>query len=171
MATKTKSVTFPYAVKTIAIDNVPAQPYAYTPTSPLLTEGAEMALVAYPPLHVYQTVGLYTHIQYTFNGAVAIADQVLQGIYVRDTASSYIELLGGSTVENYMPLNVAATAGTIDISLDLSSLIIPTKYNVIFLHFPPNVAGGTTRDPTAEDTVVIWKIDLVYQTIGVRNEK
>lgn len=165
----TRRTIWPLSVKTIALNNVTALPYAYTPHSITWTEGAEMGLEIYPSLFTYQPVGLFMHLIYTFNNTLPTADQVLQGIYVRDTSSSYIKA-GGSTIEKYMPLGVPATSGVINISLDLSSLLTGQQTNVVFLHFDANVAASQTRGNN-QDTVTLWKLDLIYQTTGIRNEK
>lgn len=173
--TKTKTVTWPYAVKTIGIGGMPASstcPYDYTDFNTLATTASEIALEIFPPLYIYKSIGLYMHINYTFSSVVNTVDQVLQGVYVRDTPSSHVGAFG-STVENYMPLNIQADINrNIDVSLDLTSIMTGKPTNVVFLRFNRNVAasirsGGSTNG----DSISVWKLDLVYQTIGIRNEK
>jgi hypothetical protein len=175
MTTKTKAVTWPYATKTIAIGGMPAAytcPNDYSPAPTHTTIGSEIGLEIFPPLYIYQPSMLYMHLNYTFNSVIASSDQVLVGIYVRDTSSSYVRAFG-STVEKFMPLNIQADVNrNINISLDISSLLTGQPTNVVFLRFhAANAWSLRTGGNTNGDTINIWKLDLTYQTIGVRNEK
>ena len=178
--TNTKATTWPYAYKTVAMScastsyTMPFVVNAYEShlTLPVIT--SELALEIFPPLYIYQPTGLFMHLNYTFNSGIATGDQLLRGIYVRDTASPYvvtgIENIGDSTVQNYMPLNVQADVNrNINISLDLSSLLTGKPTNVVFLSFNPDLAWSIRTCPG--DTINLWKLDLVYQTIGIRDEK
>jgi hypothetical protein len=173
MATRTKSVAWPYAVKSIAIDSFQCFPYPVFMQGTLNVISGEYALEIYPPYAIYQPVALFMHLRYTFNAAISPVNQVLQGIYVRDTTSSVIAPLYGSSIQNYMPLNMTATSNIIDISLDLTSLLTGLATNVVFLHFNQNIAGGGSARGgySNSDTMNVWKLDLIYQTIGIRNEK
>lgn len=175
MTQKTKTVTWPYALKTIGIGGMPASfscPYDYVPPSTIITTAAEIALEIFPPLYIYQPSGLYMHLNYTFNSVIATADQILQGIYVRDTPTSYIATFG-STIEKYMPLNIQADVNrNINISLDLSSILTGQPTNIVFLRFNKNCAASIRSGQASNgDTINIWKLDLTYQTVGIRDEK
>ena len=173
MTVNTKAVTWPYAYKTIAMATstlLYTLPFSVSDVKYYnVNRDAEIALEIFPPLYAYQPVGLYMHLNYTFNASLPTNQQVLQGIFVRDTASPYVRPYG-SSVENYMPLNIQAVAGNINISLDLSSLLTGLTTNVVYLSFPIANAEGAGRT-AAGDVVNLWKLDLIYQTIGVRNEK
>lgn len=168
--TNTKRVTFPYAIKTVACNSLNAQPYSLQSKAPsYLTYACEMGMQIFPPLFTYAPQGLFMHLIYQFSTTVAVADRKIEGVYVRDTPSSYIGTGSSSSIEKYMPLNVSADANRkIELSLDLSSLLTGKATNVVFLRFPVNNYAQAGR---LQDTVILWKLDLIYQTIGIRDEK
>lgn len=171
MSVNNKRVTFPYAIKTIAVNSVSSGllPYSLLTAYPQqLVYGAEMALLIYPPLFTYKPQGLFMHLIYQFGSEVAVADQIITRIYCRDT-SSYKIGPSGSSIENYMDVNLQADVNRkINVSLDLSSIMTGKQTNVVALRFHANntfIAGRVT------DNLILWKLDLVYQTIGIRDEK
>lgn len=175
MPTQTSIAAFPYAVKTVALGTVLSFPQTIyndyffgTPFVPQVAIAAEISMICYPPLFVYKTKKLFIHVKYTFDVGIATGDQMITRIYVRDTP------FGGKfnkpKSEKFMDVNLVADVNrTIEFSMDLSSLISGQTNNYVALRFPVNVgsqARGNTRD-----TIGIWKQDLIYQTIGVRDEK
>lgn len=169
MTIDTKKVTFPYAIKTVGITGVNAQPYyVNTQDSFQVTYSTEMAFEIFPPIFTYAPVGLYMHLNYTFSSNVPSQYQRIDRIYVRDTPSTYISK-SGSTVENYLDVNwVADVNRNINQSIDLSSILTGLSTNVVFLRYPVQNYPFSGR---GADTINLWKLDLIYQTIGIRDEK
>ena len=176
MAVQTSAVIWPYAYKTVAIScattSLTMPLYVASSTAGgMPAKRAMMGLEIFPPLYVYDPTQMFMHLNYTFNAGLQTADMTLLGVAMTDTISPFIEV-GGSSVQTYMALNVEANGSrNISLSLDVSSILTGLPTNVLWLVFNTNCAQQYRPSGVYGDTINLWKLDLYYQTIGIRDEQ
>lgn len=122
-------------------------------------------LRAYPPEDLLETKELYTRIVFRFEPSI---DSSLQKISKVGVASNYpLIQTDPADVANYIDKEfVADSTGLIDISLDLTALIVnPTGDNFVEVQFPDDFIfqQGYGR-------FLHWQVDLVHTTVGVRSK-
>ena len=150
---------FPISYKTAAVSDRAADTIVGTGANAAYSY---IGFQLYQPYNLYKMKGLKLHFKCTFAGGVITANQVVQKISVGTALSGF-----PSTTTPFLLTNFVAVGGTLEFTIDLSTLMTPTGDDTIYLFFPAAMAFATSG--VANSIVLgIMKVDMLYQTIGIR---
>lgn len=116
----------------------------------------------FPPEELLRHKNLHTTIIFLFDAGVASANRVISKVGI----GNEFPLLITSKPATYKEFDVNAAADAnrrLELSLDLSPLVIPNQANWVYVEFPAALSGNTNIG-----SFKLWKIDELFTTKGIR---
>lgn len=162
MGNRSAKPIFPLSFKVVAVSNkfvdtIPELNSAFAPT-PYSYIGFQII----PPYDLYTTKALQLHFKCQFDAGVSSINKVLQKISVGGTTFSSPNSTSPSVLVNYTP-----TAGVMEFTINLTSLLTPTGDATIYLHFPAGLSANNSFIPNSINLLML-KAEMLYQVKGIR---